>query len=388
MNKKMNTTFNPQDYIILMVDDLPKNIQVLGSTLRSNNYEVEYATSGEKALDWIEKIDFDLILLDIMMPGMDGFEVCKTIRSNPVYNDIPIIFLTAKVDRESILKGFQLGGQDYITKPFDASELLARVKTHLELKASKQQLNETNIRLEQMVAERTKELQKANEKLLELDTAKSQFLKIISHEIRTPLNGIVNGIELMNEIKVTDEMQLFLDILTESSARLEKFAYKALDISNLNINGIAAMDILPLDIDALMETMITRNQNKANAKGLKFGFTAGENIVYADTEYLAKCVEHIIDNAIKYAFPNSTIKIDITDEGKLIKISVEDEGEKFPDGYDINDAEAFASVKHIDQNPGLSLYLCKLIVEAHNGKVRTANTENGARITVELPVPE
>ncbi len=120
---------------ILIVDDEPKNIQLLGNILKSQDFYVEFAMNGEEALDWISTKKFDLILLDIMMPGMDGFEVCKRIKKHKTYIDVPIIFLTAKIETDDIVNGLGIGGVDYVTKPYISAELLARVKTHLEIKS-------------------------------------------------------------------------------------------------------------------------------------------------------------------------------------------------------------------------------------------------------------
>jgi len=120
---------------ILIVDDVPKNIQVIANLLGDERYDISYATNGQQALGQIDEIKFDLILLDIMMPEMDGYEVCRRIKSRTVANEIPIIFITAKTDEASLLEAFDAGGQDYVTKPFNAPELMARVKTHLKLKA-------------------------------------------------------------------------------------------------------------------------------------------------------------------------------------------------------------------------------------------------------------
>jgi DNA-binding response OmpR family regulator len=122
------------DFSILIVDDEPKNIQLLGNLLRNNHYSVEFATSGEEAIDWIYHKPFDLILLDIMMPGMNGYDVCRKIKADITRKHIPIIFLTAKTESEDIVKGFEVGGSDYVTKPFRPLELLARIKVHVEMK--------------------------------------------------------------------------------------------------------------------------------------------------------------------------------------------------------------------------------------------------------------
>ena len=120
-------------YNILIVDDLPRNIQVLGKILTDEGFRVAFATNGTDALKLVGETQFDCILLDIMMPVMDGYDVCKELKSRFSSHDIPVIFLTAKNDQESIVKGFALGAQDYVTKPFNSAELIARVRTHIDL---------------------------------------------------------------------------------------------------------------------------------------------------------------------------------------------------------------------------------------------------------------
>jgi CheY-like chemotaxis protein len=126
--------------LILIVDDNPKNLQILGNYLRNEGFKIEFALDGKSALDWIGRTEFDLILLDIMMPGMDGFEVCKILKSDPDKQKIPVIFLTAKVDTESIVNGFDLGAVDYVIKPFNQKELIARVKTQIEIKRGRDEI--------------------------------------------------------------------------------------------------------------------------------------------------------------------------------------------------------------------------------------------------------
>jgi DNA-binding response OmpR family regulator len=121
-------------YTILIVDDIPKNVELAANILQAENYNITFTTSGEAALKKVNEIDFDLILLDVMMPGMDGFEVCRILKSDPKFKEIPIIFLTAKSETENIVLGFELGAVDYVTKPFSAEELLARVKNHLSIR--------------------------------------------------------------------------------------------------------------------------------------------------------------------------------------------------------------------------------------------------------------
>ena len=123
-----------QKSLVLTVDDKPQNLQFLGKLLSDNGYEVGVAQSGQQALNFVRKNEPDLILLDIMMPDMDGYEVCKRLKEDFSAKPIPIIFVTAKTDPEAIIKGFDMGGVDYVTKPFNSAELLARIKTHIDLR--------------------------------------------------------------------------------------------------------------------------------------------------------------------------------------------------------------------------------------------------------------
>jgi phosphoserine phosphatase RsbU/P len=150
---------------ILVVDDIIKNIQLLGSVLGKEGYAVSYATDGAKAIEMVASEPFDLILLDVMMPEMDGFEVCRQLKQRPEAKDIPILFLTAKSEPDDIIRGLQEGAVDYLTKPFNPPELLARVKTHVALQQtktdllqSKAELERKNRDLEQLLLENQKAL--------------------------------------------------------------------------------------------------------------------------------------------------------------------------------------------------------------------------------------
>ncbi len=167
-------------YKILIVDDVPKNIQVAANILQKEGYQMAFAQNGSTALAQTQKIRFDLILLDIMMPEMDGYEVCNRIRQDSENMDVPIIFLSAKNDSESIIKGFDLGAMDYVAKPFNGAELLARVRTHLELFRSRKDLRETNEQLQIEIKERIR----AEE---ELKQSKEEFYQLSIHDSLTGL---------------------------------------------------------------------------------------------------------------------------------------------------------------------------------------------------------
>jgi DNA-binding response OmpR family regulator len=144
---------------ILAVDDVPANLDVLSQSLEADGYNVLVATSGETALDLVKRIEPDLILLDVMMPGIDGFETCRQLKAQEITEDIPVIFLTARSELEGVLEGFLAGGIDYISKPFQKEEVLIRIRTHLERTRLAKDLAELNAHLEQKVEERTLQLQ-------------------------------------------------------------------------------------------------------------------------------------------------------------------------------------------------------------------------------------
>lgn len=177
--------------LVMIVDDVPKNLQVLGNTLRKENYRISVAQNGRQALDMVEntKLTPDIILLDVMMPEMNGFDVCRELKENSGTRDIPVIFLTAKSDQDDISNGFRLGAVDYVTKPFNSAELLARVRTHLSLKFTREELLEKNALLEEKNKQLTaaqKELEVAarTDPLTKLPNRRDILEKIIEEKIR------------------------------------------------------------------------------------------------------------------------------------------------------------------------------------------------------------
>ena len=375
------------EYKILVVDDNSKNVQLLAGLLSKKNYDVEYSLNGTDALELINSENFDLVLLDIMMPGMDGFEVCEKIKQDERNKDLPIIFITAKTDIESIQKAFKYGGLDYISKPFNIDELLARVKTHLELKASKDKLNTVNKWLEEKVAERTAKLNKANKKLIELDNAKSQFIQIISHEIRTPLNGILGGLSLIKGFELPEESMRFINMLDKSTKRLEDFSYKALDISMFNIYGEGILRPVKSDISEIISNVITNLESFIKSKEITVSQTFEiDNEVTIDAKYFYKCIYNILHNAINYSPNKGLITIEIKAKKNNLIIEIKDEGIGFKEGFVIDEIKPFENKNHIDKNPGLGLFLSNQIVKAHSGFIENGNNANkGAFVKIILP---
>jgi len=222
---------DPHGPVILLVDDNPQNLQVLGKLLQEEKFEIEFAVNGEATLEWLKIKQFDLILLDLNMPGMNGFEVCKIIRSDNKMCDIPIIFLSAESERESILKGFEVGAQDYVTKPFDSRELLARVKTQLDLKSKTEKLEKVNEWLGKKIDNWLKasvsspvvmQTNDLNAKMIEFDKNQSFAMKDICLELSTSIKEIEKLIVKCNDTNIRSQFEEIKKRMDESIEKLEK----------------------------------------------------------------------------------------------------------------------------------------------------------------------
>lgn len=375
---------------ILIVDDTPENIDILVELLE--DFDKQIAINGVDALETAFEDPPDLILLDIMMPEMDGYEVCVKLRQSEKTKDVPIIFLTAKTEKEDIIKGFEAGGQDYITKPFDARELLERVKTQLELKTQREDLKNMNEILEEKVQERTaqlqdalKELDKANKDLQGLDTAKNNFLNMISHEIRTPLNGIVGAAYLLNDVMGEDnEFGEFVEMLKTSVDRLEEFSTVALIITQLQADNYEiireqhnANKVLDKCIESLNEYSI--EQNKIIKKDRIDPFLE----INIDEKLFLRALKSVIHNAIKYTPENERIIVKAYSKEEKSIIEVINSGKGFTEEALKNLFKPFGiGEQHYDQNVGLSLRAAKMIMKAHDGDIIIENlADSGARVS-------
>ncbi len=364
---------------ILIVDDIPKNIQILGNILSKENYQIAYAQSGEQALSITHHQKFDLILLDIMMPEMDGFEVCKVLKENPQSSDTPIIFLTAKADMNSIVKGFTVGGQDYITKPFNASELLARTETHIQLHEQKIELARMNELLEEKVKERTQQLEKAYTRLNQLEKAKTDFLDIISHELRTPLNGISGLTTLLNLTELSEEQQEYIHYLEDVASRLTRFSETALLITNLRVNN-SQPDFLPTQVKYILESALLQfeKKNKGKYQSIQLEMHEENVLLAVNTTLVKKSLEMLMNNACKFGGQNVNIRLSMfSDEDKII-LSCTDNGPGFSENS-LNQLFEFFSTGDVlhEEGTGLSLAAIKLIMDYHNGKIEIRNVKEG-----------
>jgi signal transduction histidine kinase/HPt (histidine-containing phosphotransfer) domain-containing protein len=261
---------------VLIVDDSPINIKDLSHALM-DDFEVSVAISGEEALLIIDELLPDIILLDIMMPGMDGFAVCKQIKENPVTRDIPVIFITADNDTINETRGLSIGAVDFIAKPINKPVLIARINTHMALK-------------------------KAEKLALQAVKSKSQFLAMMSHEIRTPLNGIIGFANLLAKQPLNEQGHQFLDIIRKSSKHLLVIVNDILDYSKIESDKII-LESIPLDIRKIVLGVSDLLALSARDKGIGFFWHCADEVpasVCGDPNRLRQVLFNLTSNAIKF----------------------------------------------------------------------------------------
>ncbi|MFP4470334.1 MAG: response regulator [Bacteroidales bacterium] len=364
---------------ILVIDDVSQNIQVIGSILMEQQYDVSFATSGKEALEMLTYTEFDLVLLDILMPGMDGFEVCRNIRSRWSSREMPIIFLTARTDMDSVLKGFELGAQDYLTKPFKTEELLARVKTQIELKKQNEQLARMNEKLEEKVQERTYELKQAYQQLGILEKAKNNFLGLISHELRTPLN-ILNGFtEILQESLRDKEHLESLEYIRTSAQKLINLSETALLITEIQL-GKYNLDLETVSLHEIISEAIQRHEAWIRAKKIQvINKILNRMFIPGDRPLLLNSVERILENAIEATPENGRINIAAKEHNGKVRLRIHDSGPGFSDKDLSRTFEIFDKDLSAENYGGFGLGLpaVKLVMDVHSGVLELENDPAG-----------
>ena len=374
---------------ILIVDDTPENIDILVEIL--NDFEKQIAINGADALETAWEGDTpDLILLYIMMPEMNGYDVCEKLRADERTKNVPVIFLTAKTQKDDIVKGFEVGGQDYITKPFDARELMERVKTQLELKTQREILKNMNVILEDKVQKRTAQLndsnlklESANNKLLVLDDAKNKFLNLISHEIRTPLNGIVGSAYFLNDMIEDPELKEFVDMLMESVNRLDKFSQTALSITQMQTIG-KEIEKTELNLNPIIKQIVEEKQGDAEKKQVEIQSSLSvESSINGVEEYITKTIDELVVNAIKFSNENSIVEIGSRIEDGKLRLSISDTGEVIPIEKIEEIVKPFGLANdHYDKHIGLGLSYVQSALDIHNATMEIASSMEKTTITL------
>lgn len=355
--------------LIFIAEDIPKNLQVLCNILRKESYRISAAGNGRQALEMIPEVRPDLILLDIMMPEMNGFEVCEELKKDPKTKEIPVIFLTAKAETTDIVKGLKIGAVDYITKPFNGSELLARVKTHLELKF-------------------------AREELKELIATRDKFFSIIAHDLRNPLQFLVlssdllyNDYESLDEESRKDYIRKFYNGTNRISTLLENL----LDWSRSQ-RGLIECKPEKMDVRAMAEENVDLLKTQARNKEIRVASRVEPGVfAFADKNMIRTVLRNLLSNAVKFTNPGGDVIIDAFKMGDVVEIIVSDNGvgmtpEAVDELYKIAGSNSSLGTAQ-ERGTGLGLILCKEFTEKNNGTIKVVSEPGkGTTFTVTLPI--
>ena len=363
---------NEQSSKVLIVDDVQLNLDLMKEILSEQGYMIATAKNGKSAIAKAKAHKFDLILLDIILPDIDGFEVCAHLKSIPQTRDTPIIFLTAKKEKESIIKGFQLGAVDYIPKPFSKEELLARVNFHLTLRKTQDELI------------RSKEMAEAAVK------AKSTFLANMSHEIRTPMNGIVGMVDILKRTPLTTEQLEFLDIIEISAENLLLILNDILDFTKIEAGQINIESIrfyLGYEVGEVIKLL----KDKVEQKNLKLSYHIDPNVpemLIGDPLRLKQVLINLCNNSIKFTndgFVKIRIEAISSSDNKIrLKFEVEDSGIGISPENQLKLFKSFtqadASTTRKFSGTGLGLAISKNLVQLMNGDIGIISEEGKGSI--------
>ena len=375
------------DVSVLIVDDIAENLQVLGKILDENEIEFSYASSGKEALEAVSYNRPDLILLDVNMPEMTGFEVCEVLKQDPATREIPVIFLTAKTEQEDILQGLSVGGIDYITKPFNSRELISRVKSHLELSISKQVMRFQNEKLVRL-----------NKDLQESLAAKDKFFSIIAHDLKEPFNTLIGFSDFLLKSAETSspaEIKNVVKHIFDSSV----FGFELLNnLLEWSRSQTGRLKFKPEEtrISELVARVSDLLLGTAKRKGIELSVSGPEELkVHADRKMMETVLRNLTSNALKFTSAGGRVTIEYgISESRGCEIRVIDTGkgikkEDLPKLFRID--ESFSTPGTEDERgTGLGLLLCKEFVEK-NGGTLSVKSEPGVgsefRITLPATIP-
>ncbi|HEY1341667.1 MAG TPA: hybrid sensor histidine kinase/response regulator [Bryobacteraceae bacterium] len=316
---------------IMVVDDQPANLRLMEDILRRQGHTVRSFPRARLALRVAKEDPPDLILLDITMPEMNGFEMCACLKAEPALADIPVIFLSALNDIDDKLKGFRCGGIDYITKPFQLEEVQARVGTHLKLHALRRELERHTEHLEELVQARTQELAEAHARLRFLDEAKSDFLKLISHELRTPLNGLLGvGELLLEELPRTPEEDEFRQIFEHSRQRILGITENALLLTQIQVEA-ERFQARPVPLDRILDKALTRASAFARSRDVSIESSPASGIpILGEEDLLVKALQSLIETGVKFSKPGQSVQVTCCGPADEVQVAIQSSAGRIP----------------------------------------------------------
>jgi two-component system sensor histidine kinase/response regulator len=362
---------------ILAVDDDRINLRIIGGILRNEGYEIAEAASGEQALEVYAEFSPNLVLLDVMMPGIDGFTTCRTLKKGYGDKCAPVIFVTAKSEADDVVMGFDAGGVDYLTKPFRPKEVVARIRTHL----SNQQLVEQQKLL-------VNQLSQAN-------AAKDRFLGMCAHDLRNPLSSIRGLAELMVEDAIgvlTEEQKEIVQTIHGASQSMLQLVNELLDVATIEA-GHLKLAKEPTSVVEIVERSVHLSNIEAAKKSTRIEMVRPERdpIVDVDRNKIRQVVDNLISNAVKYSPRGSVVTVVIHSDDTVAGFAVRDTGPGIPDSERHKLFKDYGTLSSKptggEKSTGLGLAICRKIVEAHDGTISVENIPGvGAEFIVRLPL--
>ncbi len=354
---------------ILIVDDEIKNIKLLKGILFPENYTFCEAQNGDAAIELVHKINPDLILLDVMMPGLSGFEVCRQLKQNGKTKSIPIVMVTALREKEHRLEAMQAGADDFLSKPVDSTEVVVRVKSLLRIKSYHDEISDNY-----------REIAAKNDKLLELEKIKDGLMHMIVHDLRNPLAALSGYLELalLDQDNLLQNQIECLQNSLESCHELNDMIGSLLDIYKME-QGQMQLDLEPAALDGVVVESIEQFQFKAADKQIAINFERRDRdlTVSIDRKLVKRVFANLLNNAIRHTPAGGKIDISAGSDpaNESLHIEIRDNGHGLAPEYHQRVFDKFEQVKlanrsgHAIGASGLGLAYCKLAVEAHGGKI-------------------
>jgi two-component system sensor histidine kinase/response regulator len=361
---------------ILIVDDTPSNLQLLSEIFKDRGYEIQAALNGKLALQAIQNNPPDLILMDIAMPDISGYEVCKRIKADERFSDIPIIFVSGLQNVASIVKAFEVGAVDYIIKPFQISEIRARIQTHLSLRLQREELRD------------------ANSQLRSLEELRDNLVHMVVHDMRNPLWNAHSCLQLIrNKLDKPDSLPAIrehIEAAIDSTQDLMVMIDSILDVSKME-SGLIPLELAPCNLEAMIREAIDKSASVRKSRTLNVIVASRQTTVVADPELIARVIDNLLTNAITHTHDElGEIHFRIDSIDTRVRVSILDNGPGIPLEYQSKIFEKFFQVKSAltgqRRSTGLGLTFCQLAVEAHDGRIGVQSAENqGSLFWFELP---
>jgi signal transduction histidine kinase len=357
---------------IMVVDDVPANVRLLGGILRAQGYQVRECLSGPAALEAAAERPPDLILLDIMMPEMNGYVVCERLKADERLAAIPVIFLSSLSDTPEKVQAFGAGGVDYITKPFQIDEVQARVETHLKIR-----------RLQVELETKNGVLSETNERLSELEALRDSLVHMVVHDLRNPLTAIAmfaSLLETTEQERLSEKGRGYVGLISKSTDFLIKME-----------SGRMQLNLAACDLGAIAREIVSRLEALKGERQISLALPEQPLLVRGDAQLLSRLVQNLVGNALKFV-PATTGRIDVTLEpqGGRVRCTVRDNGPGIPPEHQEKVFDKFwqgtARQHGYSYSSGLGLTFCKMVVVAHGGRIGVESEVGaGSAFWFELP---